>query len=696
MLRFLPSATKDMSFHLACIPSKTFSLRLGFSWRCLGMWLGTWCLMVVCMFGSPGQADEPSELWSLKPLQEDLLGGIDPWLDRGFQQMGLPPNPLADRYTWIRRATFDLTGLPPSPEEIIDFVEDSSDHAYARLIDRLLASPRYGERWGRHWLDLVRYADTNGADENMAFPNAWRYRDYVIESFNRDKPYDVFLKEQIAGDLLSKSNDVATQADRLTALGMLAIGPKMLAEQDKEKLLFDVVDEQIDVVTRTFMGLSVACARCHDHKFDPITQEDYYALAGIFKSTQTMAHTDHVSRWVERVLPDPSNQQRQAAFDKEIAMLEKQLSEAQNEKGDSTVEGSGEASEAVQKALDALKQKGPGLPQVMSVREGKPENIPILHRGNHLLPGDETVQRGRISLLEKQLPVPEVAKNQSGRLELASWLADSRHPLVARVMVNRVWTWHFGKGLVDTPSDFGQHGGKPSHPMLLDGLARRFIQSGFSLKSLHREIMMSQAYRRTSRTHDEWQVRDPENRMLWRRQPLRLEAEPLRDAILHASGLLNLSRGDALGALKKNNQYFSELPGAFDAPYRAVYLPILRSRVYELFATFDFPDASAHLESRSRTLMPQQALFFMNDPLVSRAVSAMVGRSFLSGGCCVDDRLNHVYLTLLARLPTAEESALFDEYLLECQVAENGEIPDTVWQQWVHLIMASNEFLILH
>ena len=232
----------------------------------------------------------------------------------------------------------------------------------------------------------------------MAFPNAWRYRDYAIESFNRDKPYDVFLKEQIAGDLLPMSNDVATQADRLTALGMLAIGPKMLAEQDKEKLLFDVVDEQIDIVTRTFMGLSVACARCHDHKFDPITQEDYYALAGIFKSTQTMAHTDHVSRWVERVLPAPSKQQRQAAFDKEVAMLEKQLSEAQNEKGDSTEEGSQEASEAVQKALDALKQEGPGLPQVMSVREGKPENIPILHRGNHLLPGDETVQRGRISL----------------------------------------------------------------------------------------------------------------------------------------------------------------------------------------------------------------------------------------------------------------------------------------------------------
>ena len=187
---------------------------------------------------------------------------------------------------------------------------------------------------------------------------------------------------------------------------MLAIGPKMLAEQDKEKLLFDVVDEQIDVVTRTFMGLSVACARCHDHKFDPITQEDYYALAGIFKSTQTMAHTDHVSRWVERVLPDPNNQQRQAAFNQEVSMLEKQLSEAQKDKGDSTGEGSQEASEAVQKALDALKQKGPGLPQVMSVREGEPENIPILHRGNHLTPADKTVQRGRISLLEKQLPVP--------------------------------------------------------------------------------------------------------------------------------------------------------------------------------------------------------------------------------------------------------------------------------------------------
>lgn len=643
------------------------------------------------------EADSREALpWSFQPVRTfDSIqySTIDGFIDASLEKRGIVPNSLTDRWTLIRRASFDLIGLPPTPDEVRAFVEDESPDAYEKVLDRLLASPRYGERWGRYWLDLARYADTNGADENMAYPNAWRYRNYVIRSFNQDKPYDQFIREQIAGDLLPDTDDVEIQADRLIATGFLVLGPKMLAEQDKEKLLMDVVDEQIDVVSRTFLGVSVACARCHDHKFDPINQEDYYALAGIFRSTLTMANTNHVSRWTERVVPNPANQALQASFDADKSKLDERIQELERSDG----------SEANKKALDQLKderkkleQRGPGFPHAMSVKEGDIQNLPIHLRGNHLTLAKLPVNRQDVSFLKHVVSMGSIDDAQSGRLALADWLCDPQHPLVARVMVNRVWKEHFGEGLVSTPSNFGHTGNLPSHPELLDWLARVFVKDGYSIKSMHRRIMLSDAYKRSSIHSEDAAQKDSENRLLWKQNRRRLEAEPLRDALLYISGRLKTEHGDALGALKENKSYFRGDNKAFEAPVRAVYLPILRSRVYDMFATFDFPDASAHLEKRSQTIMPQQALFYLNGPLTSMSSHALAEALLMPDTGTPEDRLNKLYLTLFARLPHPEEEKLAKEYLQQSSFTGSEETKRLGLQRWIRIMMASNEFSYLN
>jgi hypothetical protein len=525
----------------------------------------------------------------------------------------------------IRRATFDLIGLPPTPDEVLSFVNDPSPDAYDRLIDRLLASPRYGERWGRYWLDLARYADTNGADENMAYPNAWRYRDYVIRSFNQDKPYDQFIREQLAGDLLQETSDFQQSADQIIATGFLVLGPKMLAEQDKEKLLMDVVDEQIDVVSRTFMGISVACARCHDHKFDPIKQADYYALAGVFRSTSTMANTNHVSRWTESVLPHRDNSKRIAQFEAEKSDLESQIDVLKRAAGS---EETKKQLEELEKKLKALNKAGPTLPKAMSVMDGEIQDLPIHLRGNHLTPTKTLVRRDGFSALNHVLPMPSIDGQSSGRLVLAEWLCHPEHPLTARVMVNRIWKGHFGKGIVSTPSNFGSRGVLPSHSQLLDWLAQTFIKENWSIKSMHRLIMKSKAYQRSSFLSTDQVNLDAENRYLWRQNRRRLEVEPMRDALLQVGHQLDVRDGDALtAAIKGNQSYYRGKDEVFKSPVRSVYLPVLRSRVFDMFATFDFPDASAHLEKRSETVMPQQALFYMNSELVDQVADSLVSRS---------------------------------------------------------------------
>ncbi|MFM8893701.1 MAG: DUF1549 and DUF1553 domain-containing protein, partial [Planctomycetia bacterium] len=429
-----------------------------------------------------------------------------------------------DRPTLIRRASFTLTGLPPTPDEIDAFVADSSPDAFATVVDRLLASPRYGEHWGRNWLDVVRYADSNGLDENVAHGNAWRYRDWCIRAFNDDVPFDRFLREQIAGDLLAAGcADEARRADLLTATGFLSLGPKSLAEGDQVKLVMDIVDEQIDTTGRAFLGLSLGCARCHDHKFDPVTQRDYYALAGIFKSTTTMDSLKRLATWHEHVVATASERERFEAHKARVAAGKKEIeafvadTRRQAASAAGQVSGEGEATPpagpaelpeeqfpeeakarlaALRAAQKTLESGSPVLAAAMGVAEGSAEELRIHVRGSHLMLG-EVAPRGIPEALELGGPLAMPAQG-SGRRELADWLVDPRHPLTARVLANRLWRWHFGRGIVRSTDNFGTTGEPPTNQPLLDWLAVRLVQSGWSLKAMHRLILSSQAWQRSS------------------------------------------------------------------------------------------------------------------------------------------------------------------------------------------------------
>ncbi|MCA9271331.1 MAG: DUF1549 domain-containing protein, partial [Planctomycetales bacterium] len=367
------------------------------------------------------------------------------------------PAPRADRRTLIRRATFDLIGLPPAPEEIDAFIADDSPDAWERLIDRLLASPRYGERWGRHWLDVARYADSNGLDENVAHANAWRYRDWVIDAMNRDLPYNEFLRQQLAGDLLT-ADDPLERNRQVVATGFLVLGPKVLAEVDEQKMEMDIVDEQIDTFGRAVLGLTLGCARCHEHKFDPITQEDYYALAGVFKSTHTMDSFTKIARWHEHELFSEEYNRDKAAHDAKLAAEREKLSAEIAAATDALKQSLGEGAslpakpeesfpaetrDALQKqrdAIAALEKQAPAPPSAMGVKEGTPCDVAVHLRGSHLTLG-QTVPRGVPAALVSDKPLA-IASASSGRLETAQWLESRQNPLTARVMVNRVWRWH--------------------------------------------------------------------------------------------------------------------------------------------------------------------------------------------------------------------------------------------------------------
>ncbi|MCA9132549.1 MAG: PSD1 domain-containing protein, partial [Planctomycetales bacterium] len=458
----------------------------------------------------PPSVDEESTAASAGGRRESAYRNpIDAFVLARLEAEGLRRAPAADKLTLIRRATFDLLGLPPTPEEIEAFLADDSAGAFRRLVDRLLASPHYGERWGRHWLDIARYADSNGLDENVIHVNAWRYRDYVVRSLNNDKPYDQFVVEQLAGDLLDSGADVDLKLERLIATGFLVLGPKVLAEADQAKMEMDIIDEQLDTVGRSIMGLTLGCARCHTHKFDPISHHDYYGLAGIFKSTRTMDSYETVAVWHENVIETPEqtavyeeHTQRVAAQEKQIgeyinaakAALEpppaKDLKLADVEKLFS--EEIQQELKKLREELNAIRKAAPSRPMAMGVEEGTAADTAVHLRGSHLTLGDTVPRRFPEVLVEgEQPPLPA---DHSGRLEFARWLTSGQHPLTARVMVNRVWSYHFGEGLVRSPDNFGMLGERPTHPELLDWLARRFVESGWSLKSLHRTILLSATY----------------------------------------------------------------------------------------------------------------------------------------------------------------------------------------------------------
>jgi len=669
-----------------------FLLILGFSaWICRSL---------------AGDVSVPSH-WAFQPLQVSTpqihtegqgMGDspIDGWIQAQLDRLGLKANAVADVYTLFRRIHFDLTGLPPTPEDIRQFIQNPTPEAYAQSIDRLLASPAYGERWGRFWLDLARYADTNGADENMAHPNAWRYRDYVIRSLNQDKPFDQFLREQIAGDLLPSTGDLDADQDQIIATGFLALGPKMLAEQDKEKLLIDVVDEQIDVISQTFLGLTVSCARCHDHKFDPIAQADYFAMAGIFRSTKTLANTDHVSRWVESVIDLPENSSIMAKYQEEQDQIRSDLAAIET---DLEAENREKRLKELKDQLKKLETAGPPLPRTMAVTEGEPQDLPVHVRGNHLTPKSDSTARGVIPLFEACLPSPSVAATTSGRLELADWLADPKHPLTARVFVNRVWQRHFGEGLVRSPSNFGLRGDEPTHPELLDWLAGEFIRNGWSMKKLHRTILLSDAYRRSSHPNSFNASRDPDNLWLWRQNRRRLEAEPIRDALLFVSGQLDLSGSGPLSGLEKNQSYYRSDPASFEKRTRAIYLPVVRAAGYEMFATFDAADPAAHHQQRASTIVPSQALFLLNNELSMQSARALAERIAELFDEHTVDGLQELYLCLLGRPARVEELELLERALQPAAGSSTTSptsptSPTTAeWERICRVLLAANEFV---
>ena len=877
-------------------------------------------------FVPPRQAPPPpvkNQGWCRSPIDQFLLSALE--------AKGLKPAPEADRRTLLRRVTIDLTGLPPTPGELEDFEKDLSPTAFERVVDRLLASSAYGERWGRHWLDLARYADSNGMDENLAHANAFRYRDWVIDALNRDLPYDQFVTHQIAGDLAS-SPDADERARRVTATGFLVIGPKMLAEDDPQKMEMDIVDEQLDTLGKAFLGMTFGCARCHDHKFDPISMADYYGMAAILKSTKTMANFKVVAMWHERPVPGKEvitqrsqhagklndakkrlddrlkieKQQLESDLKQNLKALEAAWKLRSSQQGDNTfkpiladgkkippgtilleaekfdrgnlvrdfttygqgigvvynagtlpnvaeydflssaevihqievrhaaaesrpvrlfvdgklvkseavgvvtgswtpesqrwnlearvslkpgkhtlkVERDGPvphldkiallprpdlktsdlsiapltAGEAAQEAglptglveawlgwlnrekkkqrpdeatvasllkdakgpLQSVKQPDtlfpsptqnelkklretvaaaeklvPAEPMAMAAEEGKPANLKIHLRGNYLTLGQEVPRVFPRSLAgEKQQPVDT---KQSGRLEMAQWITRADNPLTARVMVNRVWHWHFGAGLVRTPDNFGKLGMAPTNQPLLDWLAVEFVRRGWSIKELHRLILGTSAYRMSSRFDEKSNLADPDNSLFWRFNRQRLEAEALRDSIISVSGDLDRSAGGTLLKTANHAYVASTASEAFD-PYqvdrRSIYLPVIRSRVYEFLQAFDFADPSSSNGERVATTVAPQALALLNSKLMEDKTRSWAEK--LVRLKTDTERVESIYRQALLRLPSQKEmerALAFTREIRPSLAGNEREREMKSWQSFCRVVLASSEFV---
>ena len=619
---------------------------------------------------------------------------VDHFVLAELEAKGLTPAPPAAKRTLIRRATIDLHGLPPTPEEVTAFLLDESPEAFSRVVNRLLESPRYGERWGRHWLDVVRYADSNGMDDNLVYGDAWRYRDYVIRAFNTNKPYDLFIREQLAGDLLADRGD-ADRAEGLVATTFLMIGPKMLAEDDPVKQQMDIVDEQLDTASRAIMGLTLGCARCHDHKFDPIPTADYYSLAAIFKSTQTMLSFRVDSKWNATALDGREPDQRLSELEKEIDLHDDILVNGNREKM------SQEEREGYEENLKAAKEEYASIPKAMAVKEGDAADLPIFIRGNHLTPGPRVPRRfPRILAGGRQTPIPS---GRSGRLELADWLTSPDHPLTARVMVNRIWKGHFGRGIVRSPDNFGRLGERPDNQPLLDWLAVRFVESGWSVKEMHRVMMLSSAYQMSTAFNPRASEIDPENRLLWRMDRRRMEAEVIRDSLLHVSGRLDLTLGGTLlnvaPFVNLSGDGKSRDPALYESPRRSVYLPVLRSAVYEVLEAFDFADPSRMNGRRSSTTVAPQALFMLNSKLMEEAAGHLAQRLLASTLPTDAEHIGQAYELVLSRPPSTAERQEWIEFLSRYEAELDGDLADAqhrrtaAWTALCRVLLASNEFV---
>lgn len=634
---------------------------------------------------------EARAFWSFRPLKTHAAPPvqnakwpqrpIDAFLLAALEQRKLAPSEPADRRTLIRRASFDLTGLPPSPEEVDAFVRDARPDAYARLVDRLLASSHYGERWARYWLDLARYCDV---PETWMTPRgqAWPYRDWVVTALNGDLRYDQFVMKQLAADLMPGVDP----KDR-AALGLLGVSPDYWKELQLDvevikSIVADEWEERIDTVSGTFLGLTVACARCHDHKFDPISTKDYYALAGVIAGTRQVDLP---------LLPDAEAAAVRKAH-AEVKTLEEQLKALKASKtAPADAKTKLEELTARIKLLEAtpgykdvpvrgvadahvsVVSRGPNATR-LEYEDGIGRDIAMHTRGNPARPGP-VVPRRFLTVLS-----PDSAKpftRGSGRLELAKAVVTDGAPLAARVIVNRVWKHHFGRGLVDTPSDFGRQGERPSHPELLDDLAARFVAAGWSLKWLHREMMLSAAYQQASAPDAAKQAADPDNRWLWRANRRRLEVEVWRDAMLAVNGTLRADLGGPPQELTDANNR-----------RRTLYGLVRRTDLTDLLRLHDFPDPLAHSATRIPTTTPLQQLFALNGPLLRQEAAALTKRLEADAPAGGAARVRRAYALLFNRAPTEREIKLALAFVGEKPGADD-------WSRYAHVLLGSNEFLFV-
>ncbi len=658
--------------------------------------------------GPSGRAFAGQKHWAFEPLSaiappEDPTGWAEAPIDRfiaaGHRARGLRPVPPANKRTLIRRVTFDLIGLPPRPERVESFVADTRPDAYERLVDELLASPQYGERWGRYWLDLARYADTAGDNSDYPIPQAYLYRDYVIDAFNADLPYDRFLHEQLAGDVLAADGPPEDYARRVIATGFIAQAKRFGTFKLED--IHQIVEDNLNTTGQTVLGLSLRCARCHDHKYDPITSRDYYALYGFFAGSKyPFAGAEELKKPSDfaPLIPPTEQKARVARHAEEIARLKAGQAKAEADKLPA------DRIKALRAELARKEKESPlsGVPLAYAVVEGQPTDATLQKGGN---PHDlgPTVPRGVPACLDPK-PSLSIPKGASGRLELARWLTGGpARSLTARVMVNRIWQHHFGRPIVATPSDFGLRGTPPTHPELLDWLARAFIDSGWSIKAMHRTIALSKTYRLSNAIDPADSERDTGNTAYWRADRRPLDAEALRDSLLDLSGRLDPSRPGPHPFPPEKSWAFTahhQFKAVYPSDHRSVYLMVQRLHPHPYLALFNGPDASTTTAVRDEGFLPLHALYLLNSPFVHEQAAGFA-RRLIDREPDTRARIRLAYVMTYARPPAQAETSRASVFLerYEQALADEG-IPAgrgalESWSSLVRSLLASNEFLFV-
>lgn len=647
--------------------------------------------------GPPQVTPETKQFWSFQKVKTPSVPAVksrawikntlDNFILSGLEKAGLTPNAPASRASLLRRAYFDLTGLPPAPDVVRTFLADKSPKAWERVVDRLLASPQYGEKWGRHWLDLVHYAETNSYERDGPKANAWRYRDYVVQSFNSDKPYDQFVREQLAGDEMPNRTP-----EQLIATGYYRLGIWDDEPVDRVQALYDDLDDVLSTTAQVYLGLTVNCARCHDHKIDPIPQKDYYRLLSFFAGMNR--YGDHVQRPIS---PEPLVRQQRAEVEAHEALVKKnqdaqreiekkiladlspvEKEEFRNENtrpgivqkrvGKLLTQADYDRYAVLRKEREELNRFQPtALDMAMTVTEDpKPRVTHVLMRGNAHVEGD-LVEPSYPSVLSP--PSPVLASNPQGdscgrRTALANWIVSKENPLTARVMVNRIWQYHFGRGIVRTPSNFGFQGSKPTHPELLDWLASEFVRSGWKMKPFHKMILMSSTYQMSSLSNPKAYAKDPENDLFWRFDMRRLQAEEIRDSILAANGSLNLQMGGQSIYVPIPDAVLAgqSVPGSGwgKSPRdqqcrRSVYIFVKRSLITPLIASFDGPETDLSCPLRFATTQPTQALGLINSEFMQGEGEVFAKFVVARAGASVESRVRFALWQVLQREPTPKK-----------------------------------------